>query len=89
MSKKQLKKPQFQRGQRIEVEWHDHWARLGWDETEKCLKAGPMVCKTVGYFVGYSPDGDLTMASTLDEANQVNNVSYRLWSAVTKIRKLK
>lgn len=85
-----MAKLKLKAGKLYEVTWHDAYGNLGWQHPEDILRAGPHVCKTVGYFVGHNSVGDLVFASTVYENGvSFNHVAGRPKAMVKKIRKLK
>ena len=75
-------------GDVIEIEWDDHWTGSGWRGKDVVAKSEPVLCRSVGYFSGFSPKGDIIVSGSHGE-DDFNGVMYRLWGAVKKIRKLR
>ena len=91
-SPKLLKRPKnLKSGDLIEIYWDDHRTRAGWAQ-DVMENADPILCKSVGYFIGFAAQGDIVLAGSFageGSADDANGVMYRLWSAVRKIRRLR
>ena len=95
MIKKKLKIPSgLKEGDVVSVEWRDHAGAAGWWSKEGVLEEGPVLCHSVGFFVGFSKDGASivlsgTMANGSDRGSNLNCIQWRLLKEVTKIQKIK
>ena len=86
---KQLPRPKnLKLGDLVEIDWDDHWTASGWRTKSEAHKSEPVLCHSVGYFTGFSPDGDIILSGSHGE-DDCNGVMYRLWGAVRKVRKIR
>ena len=88
---KQLKRPKnLKPGDVIEVTWRDHWASSGWWNKDQALAQDAVTGVSIGFFVGYNKDGMIVLGGTwVEDDKQISTIQCRLWSDVTKIRKIK
>lgn len=88
-SPKPLKRPKnLKPGEFVEITWDDHWSGAGWREHDEVMASDAVLCKSAGYFLGFSKQGDIILSGSKGESD-VNGVMYRLWPTVRSVRKLR
>lgn len=95
MIKKKLKIPSgLKEGDVVSVDWRDHAGAAGWWSKEGVLEESPVLCHSVGFYVGLSKDGASivlsgTRAGIEERGNNLNCIQWRLLKEVTKIQRIK
>ena len=77
-------------GDKVEVEWADHYASggTGWARSENEDPHKPYLCATLGYVISQSPQY-LLVAQTLNCYGEHSNVFGVVKSCITRMRKIK
>ena len=95
MLKKKLKLPSgLKEGDVVSVEWRDHAGAAGWWSKEDVLESKPVLCKSIGFFIGISQDGASivlsgTQADVGSRGSNLNCIQWRLLKEVTKVQRIR